>query len=41
MKSQEAKLIHFMGETLVDAYIFRHYGEGNWLIQMKSRFLWE
>jgi hypothetical protein len=41
MKSQEAKLIPFMAEMFVEAYILRHYGEGNRLGQMKSRCLWE
>jgi len=41
MKSQKAKLIPFMAEMLVEAYILRHYGEGNRLRQMKSRCLWE
>ena len=41
MKSQEAKLIPFMEEMFVEAYILRHYGEGNRLGQIKSRCLWE
>jgi len=41
MKSQKAKLISFMVEMFVEAYILRHYGGGNRQGQMKSRCLWE
>jgi len=41
MKSQEAKLIHFMAEMFLEVYILRHNGEGNRLVQTKSRCLWE
>jgi len=41
MNSQEAKLIPFMAEMFVEVYILRHYGEGNRMVQIKSRCLWE
>ena len=41
MKSQEAKLIPFTAEMFVEVYVLRHYGEGNRMVQTKSRCLWE